>query len=413
MLSIQNKIQSLILSKCVDPGNRMIGVEEESILYSNNGLRLPIKSSTAPNAKTITEILNKNKGLNGFYTMEPGGQVEWSSPPFGNLNELSSSMQNHNKLFESVVSKMQSKIIYFGLDPQFDPDSVELIDDQKYKIMDQKMKKIDGMGSWMMKNTASIQVNIDFLNLQDLEDMVFVADCLHPVASYLFANSPYKLTKGNQMKNLRNIIWHNTDIERCRNLFDHGITNKENLLEQYIEFFLNTPAIFETDLHKNVIGSNRKIGKILKNHNNSDIFSEQDILYLLRQIFTNVRIKNVVEVRGSDRPPRGFEISPAAFWTGVLTDIKTRNKILSICSKWTERERKIFNRCALSLDKNNIGPGGKPYFNWIKCFGDLALEGLANRKLGEEKFFDSFYNYVIKNEPFSLQTQDKKPTYSA
>ena len=66
----------------------MIGVEEESILYSNNGLRLPIKSSTAPNAKTITEILNKKKGLNGFYTMEPGGQVEWSSPPFGNLNEL-------------------------------------------------------------------------------------------------------------------------------------------------------------------------------------------------------------------------------------------------------------------------------------------------------------------------------------
>ena len=413
MLNIQNKIKSFILSKCVDPENRMIGIEEESILYSNNGLRLPIQSRTVSNTKTITELLNNKKGLNGFYTMEPGGQVEWSSPPFSNLNELFSSMEKHNRLFESVVSKLKSKIIYFGLDPQFDPDAVDLIDDQKYKIMDQKMKKIDGAGRWMMRNTASIQVNIDFLSLGDLEDMVFVADCLHPVASYLFANSPYKLTKGNQMKNLRNIIWHNTDSERCRNLFDHGITNKKNLLEQYIELFLKTPAIFEIDLDKNVIDSNRKIGKILEDYKKSDIFSDKEILYLLRQIFTNVRIKNVVEVRGSDRPPRGFEISPAAFWTGVLTDIKTRKKILSICSKWTERERKIFNRCALSLDKNNIGPGGEAYFSWIKCFGDLALEGLANRKLGEEKFFESFYNYVIKNEPFSLQTQDKKPTFSA
>ena len=174
MLSIQNKIQSLILSKCVDPGNRMIGVEEESILYSNNGLRLPIKSSTAPNAKTITEILNKKKGLNGLYTMEPGGQVEWSSPPFRNLNELSSSMQNHNKLFESVVSKMQSKIIYFGLDPQFDPDSVELIDDQKYKIMDQNSqsnltdKKLDEYSS----NKVSLETELSETLYNTMKDFV-------------------------------------------------------------------------------------------------------------------------------------------------------------------------------------------------------------------------------------------------
>ena len=89
--------------------------------------------------------------------------------------------------------------------------------------MDKKMVKSGSMGQWMMRCTSSIQINFDASTQEDMEQMVFLADCIHPIASYLFSNSPFKNNKSTYRKNLRNIIWTNTDNLRCNNLFDHGI----------------------------------------------------------------------------------------------------------------------------------------------------------------------------------------------
>ena len=126
----------------------------------------------------------------------------------------------------------------YGLDPHYSPDQIELINQSKYKIMDKNMARSGSMGKWMMRCTSSIQVNFDASSEEDMEETVFIADCLHPIAAYLFSNSPFKNYKPAHQKNLRSIIWANTDNTRCNNLFDHGIVSKDGLLDKNIRFFL-------------------------------------------------------------------------------------------------------------------------------------------------------------------------------
>ena len=411
-MSLKSKIKDIILSNAAVSNNRTIGVEEESLVFQSDGKRIPVKSQTTTDANTLIQNLNQKTKNNGFYTLEPGGQVEWSSPPLPDLNQLYQAMKKHQSMLESELSASQLKIIYFGLDPAHDPKEIKLLDDKKYQIMDEKMGNIGGTGRWMMRNTASIQVSIDFTDLRDLEEMVFVADCLHPVAAYLFANSPYKNGQGIKKVNIRNVIWNHTDKVRCRNLSDHDIISSNRLLDKYIDFVLNVPAIFQIGESNTIRSSNKKIADLISGSAWEEALFQEQIFYFFRQIFTNVRIKNVVEIRGSDRPPRGFEIAPVAFWSGLLMEKKTRKAIYDICSKWTVDDRDKFDSCSMGFDEKKIGPEGKTYLSWVKQIGELSLKGLINRKLGEEKYFESFYDIIIKNGPYSIQEQKKSPTYS-
>ena len=92
--------------------------------------------------------------------------------------------------------------------------------------MDNNMIQNGTMGRWMMRNTASVQINFDFTSEQELNEIVFIADCINPISAYLFSNSPFMEGEKIKDKNLRNIIWENTDNIRCRNLIDHNIIKK-------------------------------------------------------------------------------------------------------------------------------------------------------------------------------------------
>ena len=191
------------------------------------------------------------------------------------------------------------------------------------------------MGQWMMRNTASIQVNLDVIYDNDLEEMVFVADCLHPIAAYLFANCPYQRGRSTGLNNIRNIIWENTDNVRCRNLSDHGINSSRGLIDNYIDYVLQVPSIFKLDRSGAIISSNQYINEVLQRLDDAESLLDIDIKAGLHQIFTNVRIKNLVEVRGADRTPRGHEMAPVAFWTGFF--------IANSLCKWWAKIKNIKN----------------------------------------------------------------------
>jgi len=128
----------------------------------------------------------------------------------------------------------------------------------------------------------------------------------------------------------------------------------------------------------------------------------------LRQVFTNVRIKNLVEIRGADRTPEGFEIAPAAFWTGLLMDKSIRKTTLDIVRSWRKKDRALLNDAGFLLKTSQMGPSNKTYGYWIDYFGQLALDGLKNRKFGEEKLFNVFFDAVKKDGPFSLKSQSRE-----
>jgi len=407
-MSIKENIKSLLLSNIVVPRQRKIGIEEECFIYKNNGSRLTVNKGNEFSAADLLIIINRKTLNNGHYTLEPGGQLEWSSPPLKNLKQLNNSFQKHKNTLSKLLKEYELKSISYATDPQFSPDDIELIKDTKYQLMDERFDVSGTMGRWMMRNSASIQINFDATGKKDLEEMAFISDSLHPISSFIFSNSPFINDSNVGMKNMRNIIWENTDNERCRNLFDHNIYSSSGLLESYIEYVLEVPALFKINGNNNLEKSDKTIGVELKFLEEKNQLTPQNIKLYLQQIFTNVRLKNVLEVRGADRTPFGYELAPVAFWTGILTDEKTKEIVLCEINKWTLEDRKALNIASLKLDDSQQGPMGKSYGYWNNWAMELAIKGLENRGKGEEIFLEKFINIIKRKGPFTLQLQNNE-----
>ena len=405
-MGVDNRISSLILSQIVNHQYRKIGMEEECIIYTKDLDRLRVNPATQYSATDLLNEMNLLTDENGTYSLEPGGQLEWSSPPYENLNDLSIAQLRHRKLLDDVTDHHDLIVLHWGLEPILFPDDIDLIHQSKYQLMNDHMEKVNTHGKWMMRNTASIQVNIDITGKEDAEKMGFLADCLHPVCAYLFANSPFYKNEPAGTKNIRNIIWEQTDNHRCRNLVDHGISSPNNLIKNYIDYMMDIPGIFQLN-SKNVLETtDGTLGDRLEYLYANGKIRNADIQLALHQVFTNVRYKHLVEVRGADRPPLGHELAPIAFWTGLLTTDKTREKALDVVKQWSSQERASLNKSALNLDSSQIGPNGKSFEYWNKWAGELALEGLAERRKNEESHFKPFFESVLSDGPFSLQVQN-------
>ena len=405
-MGVDNRISSLILSQIVNHQYRKIGMEEECIIYTKDLDRLPVNPTTQYSATDLLNEMNLLTNQNGIYSLEPGGQLEWSSPPYENLNDLSIAQLRHRKLLDDVTGHHDLIVLHWGLEPILFPDDIDLIHQSKYQLMNDHMEKVNTHGKWMMRNTASIQVNIDITGKKDAEKMGFLADCLHPVCAYLFANSPFYKNEPAGTKNIRNIIWEQTDNHRCRNLVDHGISSPNDFIKNYIDYMMDIPGIFQLNAKNVLENTDGTLGDRLEYLYANGKIRNADIQLALHQVFTNVRYKHLVEVRGADRPPLGHELAPIAFWTGLLTTDKAREKALDVVKQWSSQERASWNKSALNLDSSQIGPNGESFEYWNKWAGELALEGLAERGKNEESHFKPFFESVLSDGPFSLQVQN-------
>ena len=404
-MKIKDKVRSAILSRTTEKINQKIGIELETIIHTNNYKRLPVDEEGTFSSVDLLRLLNDEQDDNGSYSLEPGGQLEWASPPFVDLNDLQSSLELFYNHLDSLLSSKKLTLINYALDPKFSPDEVGLINEKKYQLMDEYMTQSGSMGRWMMRNTASIQINLDTTDSENMEVIAFISDCINPIASYLFANSPFKQLNPTGVQNVRQLIWNDTDQFRCGNLFDHGIYSSDGLIDQYIDYIMKVPNIFKLDNFGNYLKGQLTIGESLFKLNQSDKLKVRDINSALHQIFTNVRLKSLVEIRGADRTPKGFEIAPAAFWVGLLLCDQIREKVHDIAKSWSKKDRKLFNLCAFSLDLEQEGPLEESYRYWIEFFSELSIKGLVDRGLNEEKHFENYYGRIIENGPFSLQTQ--------
>ncbi len=406
-MQLNEKIKKYILSKSVPKSQRRIGIEVECFIYNKNLNRIPVNKSEEYSAiDLLHELNNINNDVNGTYSIEPGGQIEWSSPPCANMFELDDSLNSYKSLIDSILGKRHLKSLYMGVEPFTDPDSIELIDQNKYQLMNVNMEKRGSLGKWMMRNTSSIQVNYDIIDEKDLEEVMFIADCIHPISAYLFAHSPFYLGKSVGRKNLRNHIWEHTDNTRCRSLLDHGIYNTENLLNLYIRRMMKAPGIFRLDHNLDIKESRLTLWDELEEKWSNNTLTSNDIQAALHQIFTNVRLKNLIEIRDVDCLPFQYVIAPVAFLTGIIENRSFRRKLLSEFSSWTKQERTTWNELALQLDIDKGSLKNKKYIDWVKWIAELAIDGLEQRNLGEEKYFVEYYKNIIDNGPLSIQMQN-------
>ncbi len=407
-MSVHNKVKSYILSNSIgDNAARKIGVEVECFVFDKNYYRIPVNKGSIYSASDLLEELNSiEKISNASFSLEPGGQIEWASPACETIQELDKSFLIYKKTLDKILDREGYKSLFIGVDPLNEPRDVELIKLVKYQLMDKNMEERGSLGKWMMRNTCSIQINYDIKNGKDLEESVYILDCLHPVFSYLFSHSPFQKGEVIGNLNLRNHIWENTDDSRCKSLINHGIIDKRSVLDAYIDFVLHVPGIFKLDSKNNIQKTEFSLGEDLRIKYSKGLLSQEDIKAALHQIFTNVRLKNLIEVRDIDCLPFDSIMAPVAFVTGLIDAPMIREKLLSIFNSWTLEDKFLWNDLAKSLSGDVDGPGGKSFLDWVKIISEISIGGLKARKHGEEKYFSNFFENILLRGPLSFQKQN-------
>ena len=407
-MSVHNKVKSYILSKSIgDNVARKIGVEVECFVFDKNYYRIPVNKGSIYSASDLLEELNSiEKISNASFSLEPGGQIEWASPACETIQELEQSFLTYKKKLDKILDREGYKSLFIGVDPLNEPDDIELINITKYQLMDKNMEERGSLGKWMMRNTCSIQINYDIKNRKDLEESIYILDCLHPVLSFLFSHSPFYKGEAIGNLNLRNHIWENTDDSRCKSLINHGIIDEKSVLDAYIDFIFQVPGIFKLDGENNIQRTKLSLGEDLKIKHSKEILRQEDIKSALHQIFTNVRLKNLIEVRDIDCLPFNNIMAPVSFVTGLIDTPLIRGKLLSIFNSWTLEDKLLWNDLAKCLSGDVDGPGGKSFLDWVKIISEISIGGLKARKHGEEKYFSNFSENILLHGPLSFQKQN-------
>ncbi|HIB73583.1 MAG TPA: hypothetical protein EYO50_06650 [Candidatus Marinimicrobia bacterium] len=382
-MELKEKIKSVILSPLETGKDRMIGIELEDFIYDMKGRRIPVNPGSEYSASDLLKNLidlQVDDKYKAYYSIEPGGQIEWASTPRRSLHDVQIELNSHQTRLNQLFTTNQLETIDLAVEPIYLPNEIDFIDHKKYKLMHELFLRTGKYGPWMMRNTTSVQVNIDILSKTDAEEMAFLADCLNPFCVLLFANGPFMAGKPAKNSNNRYNFWNDTDPSRCGDLFDHGIHSKEQLLDKFVDIVLDAPSIFTISSGNDIKEFDGSLKQWLQTLDQSEVLDEHKIDIALHQIFTHVRFKkHVLEVRVADRPPTGFEMAPAAFWVGLLTVDTIRDQLMKIFSRWSVDERKIANANACILNLSNIGPAGKNMMEWINIFSGLALDGLKIR----------------------------------
>jgi glutamate--cysteine ligase len=408
---IIHKIIDVVGSKLRTPETVTTGVEIENILYDNNLQRVPVNIGETFSIMDIKERLESTDAQPAHViTVEPGGQLEYASPPRSTLDDLKNAWNSYLASLLEICEEENLMLLDFALDPLYSPDDIAIIDHKKYHLMWQCFATTGKLGHWMMLNTTSVQINYDYTSLEEAERLAFLADALHPFVSVIFANAPFRSGSVTGNQNIREIIWNDTDPARCGTLLDHNISASQGLVRSFIDYLLATPTIFTLTRADDIGIFDGSLMEWLSSLDDEGGLGASDALAALHHIFTQVRFKEILEIRGPDRPPFGFELAPVAFLTGLLRTSAVSDKLYDIILSWSPEERRQVQSKAQTLDLSQKAFGRRTFHAWIEQLFSMALDGLtagnAQSEAGHERIFlESFAENFLRNGPVSLQIQ--------
>ena len=408
-------IRSTILSRLREPFHMRIGVEVENLIYRSDLTRLPVNPGehfSAVELRNSLETLCVEAGISPSLTMEPGGQIEFGGSPFRNLHEVNTEWQKYLGLLLKICREKDLILLDFALDPLYKPEDVTIIDQIKYYLMYDRFGTTGSLGRWMMKMSASIQLNLDYSSAEEAAQLAFLTDTLQPFLSLIFSNVPFMNGKPTGKRNMRLDIWEDTDPSRCGGLLAHGITTVEELLSAFAKLTAEAPAIFGKDSSGNISLFDGTIGDWLESISTSRELCNQDGLTALHQIFAHVRFKDVLEIRTPDRPPFGYELAPAAFITGLLQAPCCLDVVAETVASWTLEERYEAIEKSKTIDLSQIAFDRKSFRHWNEKLFELSLEGLDERAEqlcipSERIYLEPFVEQFLSKGPCTLQIQEE------
>ena len=254
-------------------------------------------------------------------SLEPGGALELAGKPLKTIHETCDEVNTHLKEVKEIADKIGVGFIGLGAAPIWKHENVELMPKGRYQLMDAYMDKVGTMGRTMMRRTCTVQVNLDFSSEKDMVQKFRVALALQPVATALFANSPFFEGKVTGHKSWRSRVWRDLDADRTGMLpfvFEDGMG-----FQRYVDYALDVPMYFVYRNGKYINALGQSFRDFLKGRLPAlpgEVPTVSDWADHLTTIFPEARIKKFMEMRGADGGPWRRLCALPAFWVGLLYD---------------------------------------------------------------------------------------------
>jgi glutamate--cysteine ligase len=335
-----------------------IGTEHEKFLFLVDTLR-PVPYAGARGVRALMESLiarfgwlpimegdniialkRPNGEAGGTVSLEPGGQFELSGDPLRTVHEVGAETHNHLSQCLSVGSPMGIGFLGVGFSPNWTLDETPRMPKQRYQVMTRYMPMVGKRGLDMMYRTATIQVNLDFADEADMVKKFRVSLALQPIATAIFACSPFTEGRPNGFLSMRSEVWRDTDPNRTGMLpfvFEPGMS-----FARYVDYALAVPMYFVYRGGRYIDAAGASFADFLAGRLAQlpgEFPTEDDWSDHLTTLFPEVRMKQFLEMRGADGGRWRRICALPALWTGLLYDKTSLDAAWDLVKDWTAEER--------------------------------------------------------------------------
>jgi len=336
-------------------------------------------------------------------TLEPGGQLELSGAPLHSIHQTCGEIDIHLNQVKTIAADLSIGFLGVGYQPKWPISEVPWMPKGRYEIMRRYMPTRGTLGLDMMLATCTVQVNLDFDSEATMAQMFRIGLALQPIATALFANSPFKQGRPTGFLSYRSHIWTDTDPDRCGLLpfvFEDGFG-----FERYVDYMLDVPMYF-------VYRNGRYID--VAGHSFKDFLAGRlqgfpgeyptiaDWVDHLTTAFPEVRLKQFLEMRGADGGPWNRLCALPAFWVGLLYDATARDAAWDLIKDWTPEEIAVMQSDVSRLALKAPFRTGTVRDLALLCL-EISREGLRRRRiedgvgLDETKFLNPLFRIAESN----------------
>ena len=377
---------------CKAPEDWRLGTEHEKLLFHTDTLRrVPYEGE-----RGIGQLLT---GLQRFgwdavleeglpialsrgaasITLEPGGQFELSGAPLRTLHETFEETAQHLTEVRTVAGELGIGMLGLAFDPTSTVSEVPIMPKGRYGIMRSYMPKKGRRGLDMMLRTTTVQVNVDFSSEADMVRKMRVSMALQPVATALFANSPFMEGRPSGYLSLRSQTWTDTDPDRSGMIpfvFEEGFG-----FERYVDWLLDVPMYFIFRDGRYVDASGQSFRDFMNGRLPAapgEVPGMGDWSDHLTTAFPEVRLKRFLEMRGADSGLAGAILALPAFWVGLLYDATSLSDASDLVREWSVPEM-LRLRDAVPAEGLGAVIAGRPLRDWARELLEISAAGLARR----------------------------------
>ena len=319
---------------------------------------------------------------NAQITLEPGGQIELSGEPCDSIHCTYAEFTQHIRELLEVSQPLDIVFLGLGMQPVSSLDEIEWVPKKRYGIMGPYMLQVGTLGQRMMKQTATVQANIDFSDENDAMAKFRSGMGLAPLIIAMFANSPISEGRLNGYRSFREHIW--TDTDKARSGILQFAFSADVSFRHYVEYALDVPMYFIIRNHDYINMTGTTFRQFLKYGHNGERATIEDWNDHLTTLFPETRIKRYIEVRSCDSQPPELMPALSAIVKGAFYDADCLQAAWDLVKGWSWDERM---QTYLDSHRSALATRIRRYslLDLSKDLFQIAWEGLRRQKVLNEQ----------------------------